>query len=172
MARTLWNKNRSFDEIVTETFSDAYGEDGKLVAEHFQEMSRLWHPLFEPIFSPKPDDERILEGKENLIRAKEAVSRFKPPVAKNLENSQGAILWSWRYLERYLELMDLLLPAFESYVNCSPDCEDKFGKVFDFLWRNEEELHPALDVFAYINVLRQRPNEVEAVLEKSNVSPE
>jgi len=161
MAETLWNKEESFEEIVNSTFSDSYGKNWKKVAEHFDKMSHLWEPLFEPVFNHKIDLKKIEKGKRNLKEMERIINNFKQVVAENLKISNGAVLWSWKYLEKYNELMTLLLPAFESYLDRSLDCKKKFDEVFDFLWRSEEELHPALDVWMFVKVLRRRVDEIE-----------
>ncbi|MEM2110617.1 MAG: DUF4838 domain-containing protein [Candidatus Bathyarchaeia archaeon] len=162
MAETLWDKKKSFEEIVNSTFADSYGKNWEKVVDHFDKMSRLWEPIFEPVFDPKTDLKRLEEGKRNLKEMKIIVNDFRQIVAENLKISRGAILWSWKYLEKYIELMTLLLPAFEAYLERSSDCRKRFHKVFDFLWRNEKELHPALDVWMFIKVLRRRIIEVES----------
>ena len=52
LAQTLWNKNRSFEDIARRTFRDAYGEDGGRAEEFFSTMSDLCVPFFEPVFIP------------------------------------------------------------------------------------------------------------------------
>jgi hypothetical protein len=170
MSRTLWNKNESFNQIVENTFFDAYREDWRLVVDHFEMISCLWEPMFEPLFGQEADEERISRAFMNINKIKKTLKKFKPMVTLNLAKSHGAVLWSWKYLEKYLELMEPLLSAFESYIKRSEDCKDKFLKVFEYLWRNEEELHPALDIWMYTRVLGRRVSEVETSLKRTKIN--
>lgn len=167
LARTLWNKRVSFDAIVKESFTDAFGKPGLQVAEALDKMSRLWLPLFEGVYATGRDDARIAKGLKNFPKLVQATDYLKSIVRKNLPRSTGAIQWSWKYLDGYVELLRLLLPAYEAYLHCSDQTAEKFQAVFDYLWKQEKTLHPALDVDTFIKVLQWRVNEVKAEREKT-----
>ncbi|MCM8759926.1 MAG: DUF4838 domain-containing protein [Candidatus Omnitrophica bacterium] len=165
LAKTLWNKNLSFNYIVNQSFSNAFGKkDAKYVIGFLKKISELWKPFFEPVFIPKPDEARIKKGTENIEKMKKACDRFKPFVEKRAKNNKGAIGWSWKYLYFYLQMLELMLPAYLLYLKRLPDCEQKFDKIFEFVRKNEKILHPALDVSTFIKVLQWRINEAKGLL--------
>jgi len=161
LARTLWDKSLPFEVIARRWFLDAYGEDGEEVEAFFRAMSELWAPMFDPLFTPRPDGARIEQARANLKRMPAQIRDLRPLVAQNLGRGEPAVRESWRYLAKYLELLGLLLPAFEAYVNRSDDCRARFEQVFDWAWRNEEQLHEGWDVATFVKVQRWRIHEVE-----------
>ncbi|HXK44704.1 MAG TPA: hypothetical protein PL060_02030, partial [bacterium] len=162
LAKTLWNRKISFEKIVQESFSDAFGtNDSKKVIDFLRKMSLLWKPMFEPVFIPQPDEKRIAAGIKNIKTMEKLCAQFKPFVARKAKSTTGATGWSWKYLNYYLELLEVLLPAMLNYLQRTSECRQKFEQVFEFLRKNEKILHPALDVSTYIKVLQWRVNEAE-----------
>ena len=167
MARTLWDKRATFSKISRESFADAYGRNGERVETFFREMSRLLLPFYEPVHIPQRDEARIRKGLRNVARMRECCRELRPLVRRNRDAAQQAVAWSWRYLDVYLDFLDVLLPAYESYLNASDDTRRKLGVACDFLWRKERMLHPALDVFGFVKVAQWRMNEVDEARGKS-----
>ncbi|HVF10673.1 MAG TPA: DUF4838 domain-containing protein, partial [Abditibacteriaceae bacterium] len=165
LAHTLWNKKRSFDDIARDSFNDAYAEAGPQVHAFFKEMSRLWQPFFEPVFIPAPDARRIAAGRRNLKKMQSLIADLKPLAQTERPAAPEAIQWSWKYLAQYLDILEKLLPAYDAYLERSPDCRAKFEAAFDFLWQNEKKLHPVLDVSTFIGVLGWRIHEAENATE-------
>ncbi len=164
LARTLWNRKISFNRIVEETFSDAFGKKyGQDVVKFLRKMSDLWKAFFEPVFIPEPDKKRITQGLENIKKMQELHKNFKILVRKQKKSTNAAVGWSWKYLDYYLKLLDILLPAYSAYLNRAPDCKEKFEKVFEFVRKNEKTLHPAFDVSTFMKVLQWRINEAQGI---------
>jgi hypothetical protein len=161
MAHTLWNKKLSFDAIARTSFRDAFGAEGDRVHNFFKEMSRLWQPFFEPVFIEGADQKRIAQGIRNIKKMHALSEELRAIVEANREQPVEAIAWSWRYLTRYLEFLQVLLPAFEAYLHRSPYVRQRFEKAFDFLWETERELHPVLDAATLVKVLKWRIHEAE-----------
>ncbi len=161
MARTLWAPQLGFDELAAESFRAAFGgaADGARVAGFFRQMSALWAPFFEPVHLPTIDPARIDAGLANLPQMRTAVEELRPLVAARQDAAPAAVQRSWVYLRHWLELLDLLLPAFDSYLRRAPDCAARFDAVAAELWRREPELHPALDVNMAVRVLKWRAHE-------------
>ena len=145
MAEALWNKKRSFKSIVDHTFSDAFGRSGAKVAKFFIEMSRLGKPYFECVYNPVYDGRRKAAGLRNIPKMQAAVAAMEPLAERQVTAQTGAVRQSWKYLVHYLEIMKLLLPAYEAYLQAAPDTREKFEIVFDHLHRHERILHPVLD---------------------------
>ena len=161
MARTLWNKKTSFQTIMTESFNDAYGQAGEQVAEFFQKMSGLWRPFYEPVYWPEIDRTRISRSRRNLARMPELIDQGRKLVQNNQGKGPEAIKWSWKYLAMHLDVLDVLLPAFEAYLKGEKAARRRFSQAFDHLWRNEKTLHPVLDVSMFVRILTGRITELE-----------
>ena len=168
MARTLWNKRTPFRTIMTDSFNDAYGQDGALVAEFFEKMSALWLPFYRPIYEGKIDKSCINRSRGNLAQMPELIRQCRKLAKRNHAKGAHAVQWSWKYLNMYLDLLELLLPAFEAYLNGDNRTECRFKVAFDFLWRNERTLHPALDVPGFVKILTQRITELQAWLSQQD----
>lgn len=165
LSRTLWNRKISFNAVVEETFDNAFGKKySRDVAEFLRKMSDLWKPFFEPVFIPKTDEKRINLGLDNIKKMQDICKSFRPLVKKQAACEKNAVGWSWKYLDYYLELLDLLIPAYSAYLRRSSDCREKFERAFDFVKKNEKILHPALDVSTFTGVLRWRINEAEGIV--------
>ncbi|MCE9589646.1 MAG: DUF4838 domain-containing protein [Planctomycetes bacterium] len=166
MARTLWNKKLTFQQIVDETFADAFGKDGGAVAEALDGMSKFWLPFFEATYIPDADRKRIEQGLRQLPRLAERVEELRGLVKRNMGRAHGAVKWSWRYLDAHVKLMDLLLPAMGSYLRADPGFRAMLDKALDYVWKSEKLLHPALDAYMIVGVLQWRANELEAWLKE------
>lgn len=167
MARTLWNRRAPFSRIVAETFVDAYGRDGARVAQLLEHISGLWKPFFEPVYTPAVDRRRIAAGRRNLPRLRADAGALRKLVDRNARHPVPAVRLSWKYLASYAALLDLWLPAVESYLAAAPDTRSRYERVIEFARRHEPALHPALDVATFAGVLRWRINELEEHLKKA-----
>jgi len=170
MARTLWNRRATFKEIAEASFADSFGNDAQVVFTFFKKMSELWKPLFKPALAPNRDKNDLEKGQRNLPKMETLVKSLRSTVQSNLGNTSGAVKWSWRYLKEYIDLLDLLLPAFDAYLHRSPDCRQKFEAAFDHLWRKEQLLHPVLDVSTFTIVLNWRIQELEGTISKERLT--
>ena len=97
---------------------------------------------------------RIVAGLKNLPRMSALARQFRGVVRRNCAETAGAVQWSWRYLAIYLEIMNRLIPAVEAYLKRDPECRKKYEAVFDYVRRHEAVVHPDLDVFELIKVLK------------------
>lgn len=70
-----------------------------------------------------------------------------------------------RYLDKYMEFLKLLLPAFTLYLSRSPKTQEVFDKAIVYLKRNEKTLHPVLDVRVAASVLQRRAIEIKQLHE-------
>ena len=182
MSRTLWDRRISFQRIVRETFSDAFGRSGMKVARHFEESSRLWRPMFEPVYVAKgyvrdpkaplhADSRRIASARRHIPRLAALNAKLKKLVDRELPRAHGAMKWSWQYLKYHTRLVDLLLPAMLAYLDADPAFATRMAKVHDYLWRTEKVLHPALDVFLATQTLETRVQELRRFTESHPTHP-
>ncbi|WP_428939391.1 hypothetical protein [Fontivita pretiosa] len=174
MSQALWDPRISFERIVRQTFADAFGAAGQRVARIFDQSSKLWKPMFEPVYVPEtdgprsrtaliPDKRRIAQARRNIPRISNLNQSLKTLVLKELPQAKGAVKWSWRYLKHHTRLIELLLPAMLAYLDADPTLPRRMDRVYDYLWRTEKLLHPALDAFLMTQVLQSRVREVENI---------
>ena len=124
-------------------------------------MSRLWQPFFEAVFIPQPDQKRIAQGLRNIQKMHTLIKEFSPLARSTPASVPDAVALSWKYLAKYLDILNVLLPAYEAYLQRSPDCRAKFERGFEYLQKNEKSLHTVLDVSTLIKVLKWRIHEAE-----------
>lgn len=172
MARTLWDKSLSFDEVCGASFDEAFGAAGGQARRFFDDASRLWEPFFEAVYLPQADEKRIAQSKANMPKLRSLVVHARPLVREQLAmDHPQAIAWSWRYFDAHLNLLERALPAYEAYVTGDTSCPAKFADVFEWLCENEAELHPALDVFSMMKVMRWRVNEFKQHYNITDATP-
>jgi hypothetical protein len=182
MSRTLWDRRISFRRIVRESFTDAFGKSGMHVARNFEQSSRLWKPMFEPVYVAEhslrdksaplhADTPRIASARRNISRLAALNATLKKLVAKELPRARGALKWSWRYLKHHAQLVDLLLPAMAAYLDADPALVMRMARIHDYLWRTEKQLHPALDVFLAAQTLEAPLQELRRFLECQPANP-
>ncbi len=159
MARTLWNRTPSFDRLVADHFSVAYGKDWRKAASFFDRISRLWSPFSEAVYIPRPDDQRIELGRRNIPKIRAMAADMQPIMMRNLRATRGPIQWSWRYMQGYLRLLEKLLPFFEAYLTASPKIRSLYKQLVNQLYLLENTLHPGLDARTAAMVLRWRVHE-------------
>jgi len=96
MAKTLWNKELSFNEIKDEYFSAAYGEYAKSVEDYLSELSRLTNPAF-VIGEVKLTAEEVIKRYTEL---KEKIARFSEEYIEKLKDTSD----HWAYLYAHSQL--------------------------------------------------------------------
>ncbi len=139
MAKTLWNKELSFNEIKDEYFSTAYGEYVKPVEDYLSELSKLTNPAFvigEVKLTAQEVIKRYTEIKEKIARfSEEYIERFKDTSdhwAYLYAHSQLAPIFADIYIARYSgdedevkakgELLKLKLKELQPIIE--PVCDD------------------------------------------------
>ncbi len=154
MARTLWDPKTPFARIVAESFRDAFGRDGAEVARVLTALSKLHAPFFDGVHIPKREDARIAAGLRNIPRFTPLLARLRTLAERNLSKRHvDAVIWSWRYLAEYADLMEGLLPGFAAYLRRDPATAERFEPAFERLRRAEKRLHPAVDVSSLIQAV-------------------
>ena len=126
MAKTLWNKNETFSDIVNEYFTVAYGEYAEEAENYLKTLSELF--TLEVLRGEKPVDKDAMI--EKLEKAKAVVERFNDEyVEKNKETSK-----SFEYLFYHTEFVklyaDIYIGRFLGDEEMCKAAFDKFQKVY------------------------------------------
>jgi hypothetical protein len=110
LGRTLWDRDVSCDEVVSEVFRSTFGEDGDACRERLETLA----DAFEPV--------RLAGGRigtdaavaRSIARVPALVAGMKPLVARNVDSGPDIRRASWRYLALYLDIVAALARALEA----------------------------------------------------------
>ncbi|MBQ7500386.1 MAG: DUF4838 domain-containing protein [Clostridia bacterium] len=135
MAAALWDDKTDFDKVANGYYNAAYGEKGGEIRKAIQTLSASCH-LYENA-EPIWDEPEAVRGLDMLKNAADDSPAFD-------------------VLRIYAGYLDLLFGLFRSFsspdgniVNASAD------KLFDFLWKNEPDIQPLLDVQNTVGVINR-----------------
>lgn len=99
---TLFDSSVTFDDLVVDYFSHAFGENWQLVVEYLEELKELMR--FSYLYGKESEDPD--KGKyynpdmvENIKKAKKLVNDFMPVIKANLNQSQRTVTVAWQVLE-------------------------------------------------------------------------
>jgi hypothetical protein len=134
MAKTLWNKELSFNEIKDEYFSTAYGEYAKPVEDYLSDLSELTNPAF-VIGEVKLSAEKVIK---NYTEIKEKIARFCEEYIEKFKDTSD----HWAYLYAH----SLLAPIFaDIYIARYSGDEEKVKTNGELLKTKLKELQPIIE---------------------------
>ena len=140
MAKGLWDKNSSFEDICEEYFTAAFREDGEIVEKYLSTLSEL----FDPAYFRGEKEVNSVYIEQNLLRAKEVIAEFVKAVLS--EKAEKNV--SWKYLKHHAELVDEYANVLMAYVGTKVTDEGKQQALFRLQkMMNEKEpvLHTVFD---------------------------
>ena len=137
MAKTLWDKEQSFEELCDEYYFATYGA----FADHFK---KTFNKLSS--FNREPSIEELEEVKGIALAELEY---FKENEVGGLDFARSSSLF---YFEFYCELLVVLCnaeieTALEGYDKALP----LWRKLFELIWRREAQVRSVFDVFQFVN---------------------
>ena len=122
MAKTLWNKTLSFEEIRDEYFNCAYGEKATLVQNYLEKLSDLTNLRFvigEVKLSPEEVNERYTLLKQTVID-------FRNEYLEQLKDSSA----EWNYLYVHSFLVPIFADTFMARYNGDEEAVAKYSLEF------------------------------------------
>lgn len=149
MGRTLWNKNISYDTVVKDYFSHAYGEYSDLVYSYCSHLSKLYFDLNLESHVFETDASRA-------ALCRDAIAYLK---SVSLPENKGFFWEALRCHRKYwLALTEVLLLLFEgktdqlqtahqAFLSCVWDLEPKVQPIFDG-WNFSQILSRYCNLFA------------------------
>lgn len=150
MGRTLWNSGLTYEEIADDYYEAAFGADGILVRDYLARLSETFDPVY--IRGEKPEVNE--ESARQFARIPGVVNEFTPVIERNAHSDDACRAKSWFYLRHHAHISRLLGEALASRAAGDKEAAAGLWKELEtYLTRNEMELHPALDVLYYIQVL-------------------
>ena len=145
MAKALWDKNSSFDDVCNEYFTAAFGEYGPAVLNYLNSVSELLSLNY------------IRSGKRtatiaNTAEAKTVIERFKSAYLSKYGDDNA----SWMYLRHHAEMC--LFYADALCGSAEKDAEKRnsnLEKMFAYMRDNELEIHNVLDSWLFENTVNR-----------------
>lgn len=167
MAQTLWNSKLSFEEIENAYMRNAFGNGADLVRDYLHCVSEYvaadpydimrWEARVSPTFGKTLAGKMTWSHDEMMRRiqhGKQIVEAFKATTAEYIEkNSIPAQKLSWEYLAIHAEITLLYANVLLAlYDDCADNTVLETAKkcLCDYLCANEDQFHPALDVWGYL----------------------
>ena len=155
MARTLWDREIRFDDIVRDHYRATFGPDWENVARYTQKLSELFDPPFmrgERQGATRRRTLRKLEHVPALIRG------FLPMIEKNLGGDRCRAR-SWRYLRHHADLC-LAQARVVSLAAADrlPEAKAAFAEMIALARKIEPKIHPVYDVYVMIDAITNATN--------------
>ena len=151
MARTLWDRGRTFASIADDYFASAFGADGRHAKRFLQKATEL---LDAPFLRGEGDDSARAQAARKLDRVPAMIGRFLPMIETNLHLQNKCHAQSWRYLKHHAEICLAAAPAFAALARGDTgSARLKARALFDLVRRKEKRIHRVLDVNNFISVL-------------------
>ena len=166
MARALWNKDETFEDICADYFTRCYGVDGPLVLNFFQTLNKLFDaPALRGQAVLRADGYAGASGPDGnvdkvaqlgALRAiKPTVQGFAGVVERNLGASDPSIAQSWVYMQYYLRYADMLADAAIARVEGKQALAHELYKQWEaYICQIEPEIHRVFEVFEAVSSLR------------------
>ncbi len=151
MGRTLWDRELALEPLVAEHLAAAYGRDAAAVRAFLQRVTELFDPPLlrgERVPAAPAQPVATLALLANEVKAMRGRCRRRARLER-----RPAVRRSWQYLERFVELCELLAAALGARYAAAPDAKAKAWALFAWVRRMEPELQPVLDVFEFQQVL-------------------
>jgi hypothetical protein len=141
---TVWDPNRSFDEIAGEYFSAIYGEKGAYARAWLQELSDRFDPPYIRREKPRRSDEHVRRYTELA-----ADIRKKIPELEALAQSDA----QWSRLVHHAKLSARLADALSLYAAEKPAVRVEMEKLREEAYAHYDETYDYLDVLFYTTIL-------------------
>jgi hypothetical protein len=113
MAKALWNRNSRFEDIASEYFTAAFGEEGKAVEQYLSTLSELFDPAY--LRNDKPKNPEQID--RNCADVRQIIHTFQ----KEYLQEDHSTASSWKYLEYHAQLCLKYTDALEAFLGTGSD---------------------------------------------------
>jgi len=153
MAETLWNREASFDDLIQDYFSSAFGVGWNVAYTYLEGISALCDPAY---FRGE-----VLVIDEEMEEALEEVPEFidasLPLLRMYAEQDEPCWMASWQCLVRHAEITKLLAAANASRAREEQEESARlFEETHQLALQYEDELFPMLDTWLFSVYLDER----------------
>ena len=150
MARGLWDKNSSFEEICSEYFSAAFGEDAKAVEKYLSTLSTLFDPPY--LRHEKPLDPEQIE--RNCASIRTTIDDFCSSYLQDDRSTQPA----WKHLTYHAQLCLKYADVLEAYLGTDSNAagrETAKTALLQYTREIEPYTHQVFDPVIYTAIFRR-----------------
>ena len=162
IAGALWDPTRSFNELATKYFTDAFGPDGaqcyRLLAQlpNFMDELDPWARQYPAIGNP--------EIMEKLGQINQTLSALKLLVEANQNTTNQCHRQSWKYLGLSLEISAQLTTILRHWFRGQTEMASSlWTELKAFTCRVEDEVQIVFDVFEFIETIERAFNGLKQV---------
>lgn len=159
LAETLWNRDRTFEDIADEFFEQTYGEGAEEVRSYLSRVSELYcAPLLRRELE-LPDESKA----SGYVKLASLATSSRKKWAQRILDVEPQYLEAYRLLEYHAKLLECLCPMLKNIAQCNWDeAHAAWEKAKRFAQENESNYQQALDVFEFVTVFE----EILTLLEK------
>ncbi|MBC7286648.1 MAG: DUF4838 domain-containing protein, partial [Armatimonadetes bacterium] len=144
MARTLWNRDVSLDQIAQDYFSAAFGDKAQQVRDYLATLSNLFNPRFFRGELSEAEQKRTVRGWRKIGRV---LREFAPTIREGLADPDPARVAAWKLLREHATFCRLLSRALiKRHTADEQQARRAALKLVDWLRRRERRLHPVFDL--------------------------
>ena len=160
MGRTLWDPELSFEEIASDYFSAAYGEEWEAAREYFRAVSELFQP---PLLRNEGTEADKAAAAAGLPGYERIVAAVAPALTRGLKLADPCRRESWEQLELHIEQTQRLATLLAAVWGGRGDAKAAAGDLYDWARRHETRLQPWFDLFEYIWTMSRALNLPEGI---------
>jgi len=151
MAAALWDKDLTFEEAARAHLTSVYGDDAEEMERYFSTLSELMDPPFQ-----RGECEPVSERSAALLdKVPGTVMKALPLIRRRAgEALEPSVKKTWEYLEIHAQLFVMTAAAFAEKARGESDRALRlWEEAAEFLRRMEPEIHEALDVHCFLQVV-------------------
>ncbi|MBP2057585.1 hypothetical protein J2Z60_000756 [Lactobacillus colini] len=149
MGRTLWDKEISYEDLVKEYFSAAFGNEYQDVIHYLDTISNLSSPDYFNGIGNRINK----EISKNYHQIYNLANEFLDTVIVHLSKSKGVQHENWKILAYHREVLMQLSKALELISNGNSEkAEDAWKNFIDFIKLHEDDFQFPLDVYRITEV--------------------
>ena len=150
MARALWDKGSSFDDVCDEYFSAAFGDEGERVMSYLSSLSALFDPVY--IRGEKKKDPEGIRIR--CTEAKRVINEFRESFVPAYDSDNPSVSMLAYHADVCLAYADLLI----AYLGGGSEEERAASKdaLYDTLHKVEPYVHAVFDVYNFKSSIFRR----------------
>jgi hypothetical protein len=158
LARKLWRKDLSLEDIARDYYASAFGPDWSLCRDYLERISESFNPAWLTLFSPKRKSTAVPPGADSkLIGVRDLVEQFRPVIERNLNLPDSGQARSWKYLAHHAAICLPLSEAIRAEIAGDlATAASHWRKIRTLAIEGEAETHPAFDVYLFLLSMRQK----------------
>jgi len=152
LARTLWDCEVDFEDIVSDYFEAAFGSDWSQCRGLLQRLSDSSDMAYYRYETPEID----AEVAERFAQAPSIADELSVLAERNSDAPDPCRSASWRYLRLHMDIARGLARALELKASGRrPEAEQQWASTRELIWRYEPQMHSVLDAYVLTHLMRQ-----------------